>query len=115
MRAKDMDEKPVALFVMDGTLCDYLGQLKRDLENLMAPGEGPYEDLYDESKPWLKARMSLIKSQPGWWLNLPPLSEGFDVLHLCQQLGFDIEIVTKGPRSKRLAWKEKGEWVDAHL
>jgi 5'-nucleotidase len=107
-------EMPVALFDMDGTLCDYEGQLKKDMELLMSPGE-EYEDIFDESKPWLKARTDLIKSQPGWWSNLPVIDNGIVLFEQIVAGGFDVEILTKGPRKNRAAWKEKGEWIDRHI
>lgn len=110
-----MDDHPVGLFDMDGTLCDYIGQLRVDMEALMAPGEGPYDNLYDETKPWLKVRMDLIKRQPGWWRSLPRLQLGWDVFDRALGLGFEIEILTKGPRSKSHAWAEKVEWIDRHF
>jgi aromatic ring-cleaving dioxygenase len=110
-----VDEKPVALFDMDGTLCNYHDKLMADMKLLAAPGEEEYANLYDESKPWLKARMDLIKSQPGWWLNLEPLQLGMVLYDLIRLLDFEVEIATKGPRTKRRAWMEKGEWVDEHL
>ena len=109
--------KPVGLFDMDGTLCDYVGTLLRDVRELAAPCEPSYSvtDLFDEDKPWLKARMDLIKRQPGWWRNLPPLQLGMGLFLEASLMGFDVEILTKGPVSKRQAWAEKGEWIDRHL
>jgi hypothetical protein len=103
--------KPVGLFDMDGTLFEYVETLRKDMRALMSPGEQEPEDLFDENKPYLKARMDLIKSVPGWWLRLPPLRLGWNVWHLAQRLGFENQILTKGPRSKPLAWAEKAECI----
>lgn len=100
---------------MDGTLCDYMGQLKEDMKKLMSPYEPTYDNLYDESKPWLKDRMDLIKSQPGWWLSLKPLTIGMELYDKIKSMGFKMQILTKGPTNKRLAWKEKGDWIDKWL
>lgn len=110
-----MDNKPIALFDMDGTLCDYQGQLRRDMIALMSSEEKEYYNLFDDEKPWLKARMDLIKSKPGWWRKLPRLQLGWDIFSVTQALGFEIEILTKGPRGNRRAWKEKCEWIDDHF
>src|SRR4051812_15556035 len=108
-------EAPIALFDMDGTLFDYEGQLIEDMKKLMAPGETEYEDIFDETEPHLKQRMKLIKSQPGWWRKLPKLDLGWDVLHLAINVGFDCEILTKGPHGNRAAWAEKAECIDIHF
>lgn len=102
-------ETPVGLIDMDGTLYDYAGQLRRDLLKLKSPNEILPQNLWDESLPWLKARMSLIKSQPGWWLNLPRLEPplGWQIYEMAREIGFDIKIFTKGPASKSQAWAEK--------
>lgn len=110
-----MDEQPVGLFDMDGTLCDYEGALRKDLALLRAPSEPDYPDPLDDGIPHLKARMDLIKSQPGWWRNLPRHQPGFDVMEVAHRLGFELEIVTKGPRKNRRAWTEKAEWIDDNL
>jgi hypothetical protein len=105
----------IGLFDMDGTLFDYDGQLRKDLRLLMAPGEVEAENIFDESKPWLKARMHLIKSVPGWWRNLPKFQLGWDVYNIADNMGFCIEILTKGPRSKPQAWAEKVECINQHF
>lgn len=110
-----MPSELVALFDMDGTLFDYDGQLREDLATLMSPNETMPEDIFDESIPWLKARMHLIKSQPGWWRELPKLQLGWDVYHVAVELGFCIDILTKGPRSKPQAWAEKVECIMRHF
>lgn len=105
----------VGLFDMDGTLFDYDGQLRRDLEALMSPNEEMPENIFDESIPWIKARMHLIKSQPGWWRDLPKFQLGWDVYEAAIELGFCIDILTKGPRSKPQAWAEKVECIMRHF
>jgi 5'-nucleotidase len=108
-------EAPIALFDMDGTLFDYEGQLTKDMKKLMAPGETEYEDIFDETKPYLKERMRLIKSQPGWWRDLPKLDLGWEVMSWALNTGYDTEILTKGPHSNRMAWAEKAECIDFHF
>jgi 5'-nucleotidase len=110
-----MTDQPVGLFDMDGTLFDYDGQLRCDLEKLMSPGEVMPDNIFDEKLPWLKARMDLIKSQPGWWRKLPIFRLGWDVLYVADKLGFDCHILTKGPWSKPQAWAEKVECIQYHF
>lgn len=103
------------LFDMDGTLFDYEGQLRRDLLPLMSPGEEMPEDLWDESIPHIKARMSLIKSVPGWWRKLPKFQLGWDVFNLAKQIGFENHILTKGPKLNAMAWAEKVQCIADHF
>lgn len=108
-------QKPKCFFDMDGTLFDYTGKLKADLKALASPGEEEIVDLYDESKPWLKARMNLIKSVPGWWRKLPKFKLGWDIYNVACLIGFKNHILTKGPSSKPTAWAEKLECIQHHL
>jgi 5'-nucleotidase len=108
----------IALFDMDGSLADYEGALVRDLEALRGPGEPPLtaENVWDLADfDHVRARMRLVKAQPGWWLNLAPIPAGMQVLRLCEQLGFDVHILTKGPKRHSLAWDEKVRWCQQHV
>ncbi len=111
------DTGKIALFDMDGTLADYSGEMLRGLQKLASPGEPPPVLAWDDanSPAWLEARMRLIKSQVGWWRNLPPLVLGFDVLGVARTIGFDVHVLTKGPRTTPSAWSEKLEWCQIHL
>ena len=62
-----------------------------------------------------KERARLIKHQPGWWENLEPIKENMDLVREAEAIGFDIQILTKGPRSNSNAWAEKVRWVNKHL
>jgi hypothetical protein len=111
----------IALFDMDGTLFDFEGQMRLDLDKLMSPGESdPIKvsenyigNLWEAEKvwSWLKARMDLIKMRPGWWRDLPQLAFGWDILRICQRIGFETQILTKGPSNKPHVWTEKVECV----
>jgi 5'-nucleotidase len=117
--------KPIGLFDMDGTLFAFHDQLIRDLETLRSPDELPITDLFDDNKPWLKARMNLIKGRPGWWRDLPKLQLGWHVYHMAEKIGYQIQILTKGPRSNgnnpevfshhAIAWAEKVQCIDKHF
>ncbi|MDP3639615.1 MAG: hypothetical protein Q8R53_00225 [Nanoarchaeota archaeon] len=105
----------IALFDLDGTLADYDGAMLRDLRKLAAPGETTYSLYHEDLPAHLEARKNAISRQPGWWADLEELTLGFDVLRECVDLGFQIHILTKGPRSKPAAWKEKVEWFQQHV
>jgi 5'-nucleotidase len=105
----------IALFDLDGTLADYDGRMRRDLRALQAPGDQTYS-LHDRSAPkYFGARLDIVKARPGWWLSLPKLPLGFDILRLAQDLGFQVQILTMGPHNTASAWAEKVQWCHRHL
>jgi 5'-nucleotidase len=106
----------VCLFDMDGTLADYAGQLERDMARLAAPGDPKFLAVHDEHYPrYIERRMHLIKTQRDWWLNLPKLQLGFDLLNAARSTGFKIHVLTKGPRKTPDAWAEKLKWCQKHI
>ena len=114
----DTEGIDIALFDMDGSLADYDGAMVRELAELRAPDEAPTtrETLWlSEKRDHVLARMRLIKGQPGWWLALDPIAMGMKVLRLCEELGFDVHVLTKGPKRHSLAWDEKVQWCQRHI
>jgi len=101
----------IALIDMDGTLVDYDAAMEKALAEIACPTEP--KDSGDQ--PWMKARRRLIKKQPGFWRNLPPIPAGFVVLNEIRKVGFEINILTKGPFSTTTAWTEKVEWCRVYL
>lgn len=102
----------VCMFDMDDTLYDYVGQLRRDLASLQCPTEEPLPaNLWNDPAPWLKHRMDFIRNQPGWWLNLPRFPLGWHVYAVAVEIGYAVEILTKGPSNNFRAWSEKAERV----
>lgn len=108
-----MKEK-LGLMDMDNTLFDYEGQLLSDLKKLASPEELS-KNLLDESIPHFKRRIDLIKNQPGWWKHLPVFKLGWEVYHEAVSIGYSIEILTKGPYKRTLAWKEKIDCIRDHF
>ena len=107
-----MNREKMCLIDMDGTLFDYEGKLREDLAKLAAPNDPEINDLHDESLAWLRNRITLVTSQPGWWRHLPLLKSGELLLSAAREIGFSCKILTKGPRKKTLAWAEKVECIN---
>lgn len=120
--AWEMDMPKLALFDMDGTLFDHDARVREDMLSIAAPGED-LEEFLDpvnlreliESRSYMKARFDLIRSQPGWWENLPRFQPGFQVYYEAVRIGFCCHILTKGPTSQPLAWAEKVKCIHHHF
>lgn len=109
-----VNEAPIALIDLDGTVADFVGQMRRDLERLRAPEEPALDEIWPAPEH-LEARMDLIKAQPGWWRRLPVLEQGMRVIDLMRHLGFELHVLTKAPLRAFHAWTEKVEWCSEHL
>lgn len=105
----------IALIDLDGTVADYDSAMTNAMDRLRAPGEPVWTGWVDDVPPHIKARQALIKSQPGFWRNLPRLDLGFHIVEELRHLGFTLHVLTKGPRASKNAWTEKAEWCEAHL
>lgn len=105
----------IGLFDLDGSLADHDAALLEGLKQIASPGEPEIGDLFGALPPYLTARVHLIRSQPGWWLNLKPIQAGMEVFFAANSIGFCSNILTKGPKTKPRAWKEKVEWCHKHL
>ena len=70
---------------------------------------------FEASPEHVRERIRAVRGNPGFWINLPVLSAGFDVLEEAHRIGFQIEVLTKGPRHTPIAWMEKLQWCDRHL
>jgi len=108
---------PVALFDLDGTLCDYDTALLVRMQNLQAPEETPIKEIprSDNIPSYLSSRMNLIRSNEAWWEGLPQFKLGFDVWGVALVLGFRRVILTQGPKRSPISWSGKKRWVDKNL
>lgn len=109
-------KKPLALVDLDGTLADFAGAMRRDLEALRSPGEEPMQEWDDDKQPaYMKARWSMIKRQPDWWFNLEQLEGGKFLLNTLREVGYKIHILTRAPRKLPQAWEQKVRWCMKHV
>jgi 5'-nucleotidase len=102
----------VALVDLDGTIADFDGEMSRRMALLRSPDEVSYDGIYedDDLPSYIRERRKLIKNQPGFWRNLPRLELGFQIVDTLLDVGFKINILSKGPRLVPAAWQEKFEW-----
>jgi len=105
----------IALFDLDDTLADYVGQLLHDLQKIASDSEPPPKNVFSNEQPYISARRKMITAQVGWWLNLPKFQLGWDLLEVAKELGYSISVLTKGPKSNYTAWSEKLQWCNKHL
>ena len=110
------DQADIALIDLDGTLADYDKAMYKSLLAIHSEYEPPLdvEHMHD-LPPAYDARRDLIKRVPGWWLDLEQFKLGFDVLDEVHALGFELHILTKGPRRVSQGWKEKVEWCNENI
>jgi hypothetical protein len=108
-----MNVEKVGLFDMDGSLADVDHGLRTELEGMRAPEEPPLiEDLWllEDEYPHIRTRMGAIKRQPGLWRKLGRIEDGFLILRAAAEIGYRINVLTKGPSARPAAWAEKLEW-----
>ena len=111
-----IDPENIALFDMDGTLCDHNKALFQDLEKLRNPSEEQVKSIHGKKLPdYVKARADLIRMSEEWWENLPKFKLGWDVLEIAKKHGFKIMILTQGPKNKPEGWSGKMKWLDKNL
>ncbi|MBU2562596.1 MAG: hypothetical protein KKF68_02975 [Nanoarchaeota archaeon] len=108
-------EEDIALFDMDGTLCDHDSALSRDLKKISNQNNYQHIPFNRNAPEYIQRRIDLIRNQPGWWENLKPLKIGFDILNIAKELEFRISILSKGPSSSENAWTEKVRWAKKYV
>ena len=109
------DTENIALFDMDGVLCDYDKSMKRNLEKISDPNSTPPKINRGENPLYIKNRIELIRNQQGWWSNLEIYQPGFDILEVAMNLGFKINILTKASRDALNSYTEKVLWLKNNM
>jgi len=113
-----MDRKieNIALFDMDGTLCNYDLTLFQELEKLRSPSELIFHPpIKDNAPDYIRARADIIRKNEEWWANIPKLKLGFDIWQLAEELEYRKMILTQGPKKNPNAWSGKKIWIDKNL
>jgi len=106
----------VALFDMDGTLCDYELGLSDAMEGLRSPGEEVFAGHMRDCDPsYIKNRANLIRSSEKWWAGLSKFQLGWDVLGIAREFYYRIMILTQGPKRNPASWSGKKRWIDKNL
>lgn len=107
----------IALIDLDGTVADCDGALQEQQALLRSPDEPPFQDRYSGGgePAYIEARRKLIQRQPGFWRNLRPLTLGFQVVGKLRDIGFNLHVLTKGPKGNGAAWGEKLDWSREHI
>lgn len=101
----------IALVDLDGTLCDFRGQLDSDVARVLKDGRKQVNvpSCVLQQIEWL------IRRQDGWYRNLKPLPLGFEIVRMLKDVGFKLNILTKSSKESKNAWSEKTDWVSRHL
>lgn len=111
-----MRTEKIALFDMDGTLCDYDKGLNISLDPLRSPEEPVFSGpVRDDAPDYIRKRADLIRLSSDWWANLPQFHLGFDIWAMSETLGFRRMILTQGPKRNPNAWTGKKLWIDRNL
>ncbi len=114
---RETNKQPnIGLFDLDGSLADFDKSMLEGLAALKSPGEPDILSVQEGYQfPHIRARIELISKQPNWWFELEPIAMGFQILEVAKEIGFQIHVLTQGPKTKPMAWKEKVEWCQKHL
>ena len=113
--ASVVSEDLVALVDLGDTLADCTPALRAAFARLRQPGEREADEAIIPLPPYLESRRRTVMSAPGFWRELLPRTEGFELLNLLRDAGFRVHVITKGPYDAPQAWADKVAWCRAHL
>jgi hypothetical protein len=111
-----MKTQLIALFDMDGTLCDFEKSLTESMRKIQSPNEKPFVATHPKKYPdHIQNRKNLILSSVEWWANIPQLKLGFDIWNFVGLLKMRRMILTQGPKRNANAWTGKKMWIDKNI
>jgi len=106
----------IALFDMDGTVCDYEAGLQESMGRIKSPSDEEINLMHNKNMPdYLKERRSLVLKSEEWWENLPKFKLGFDIWDLAGELEYRRMILTQAPRHNPQALSGKMKWIYKNL
>jgi 5'-nucleotidase len=105
----------VALVDLGDTLAECTPTLRAAFARLRQPGEFEGDEGLIPLPPYLESRRRAVMSSPGFWRELPPRAEGFELITLLRDAGFRVHVLTKGPYDAPQVWADKVAWCRARL
>ena len=105
----------IALFDMDGTLVDFEKGMYNSLRPMSGPNEEVMEPPFWDAPDHIRERIDMVMESGNWWKNLEPMKLGMELFKEAQRIGYEVHILTQGPRNTSVAWKEKLDWVRTYL
>jgi hypothetical protein len=111
-----MKNQIIALFDMDGTLCDFEKSFTESMRLIQSPDEKPFIATHlKKYSDYIQNRKNLILSSVEWWENIPQLKLGFDIWNFVGLLKMRRVILTQGPKRNANAWSGKKKWIDKNI
>jgi 5'-nucleotidase len=112
MFARNNESRPVALIDLGDTLCDCNRAINEKFGDL---NESTRDEPLTFSPETLERRRRLVMETPGFWRTLPKNVLGFELLGLLRESGFELQILSKGPREVPQVWADKVYWCRTNV
>ena len=104
--------RPVALIDLGDTLCDCRRALNQKSGELYESARCKPHTFSPET---FEQRRRLAMETPGFWRTLPKNVLGFELLGLLREGGFELHILSKGPREVPQIWADKVYWCRTNV
>jgi 5'-nucleotidase len=105
----------IALVDLGDTIADCTPSLREAMARMREPGEREGDERLIPLPPYLEARRKAVMSTPGFWRELPPRVEGFELMRLLRAEGFHLHVLTKGTHDSPQVWADKVAWCRSYL
>jgi len=105
----------IALIDLGDTLADCAKALRETFAYMRQPDESEGDETLIPLPSHLEARRQAVMTTPGFWRELQPRKEGFELLRILRDMGFRVHILTKGPYAAPHVWADKVAWCHAWL